>query len=87
MKTVLSFKMNVVKLILVYMFVWMANRAFFSAGFNVGENLNRAALYTRNMWPGEVGNAAVQLAQKIFSPLAFFRLRSFLLQTRFFGVD
>ena len=31
MKTVLSFKMNVVKLILVYMFVWMANRAFFSA--------------------------------------------------------
>ena len=27
---------------------------FFSAGFNVGENLNRAALYTRNMWPGEV---------------------------------
>ena len=28
---------------------------FFSAGFNVGENLNRAALYTRNMWPGEVG--------------------------------
>ena len=31
MKTVLSFKMNVVKLILVYMFVWMANRAFFSS--------------------------------------------------------
>ena len=30
MKTVLPFKMNVVKLILVYMFVWLANRAIFS---------------------------------------------------------